>query len=71
MAVGAVAYFYVKDTASTIKQNREIERQSREEQEAHSEIETMIDDVVHRDDIPETPVKAAFESALGTHEHQT
>lgn len=71
MAVGAVTYFYAKDKVTEIKQTREIEQKTREEQETHGDLEHMIDDVVHKPDIPETPVKAAFESALGGHEHQT
>lgn len=69
MVMGAGAYYYIKDRSATIRQAREARHRRIEERLAHEELEEMIDDVVHRDDIPETPVKQAFEQAIGEHEH--
>lgn len=67
--IGAGAFIYFKDKADEVERTRETRRRRAEDQRAHDELEHMVDDVVHRPDIPETPVKQAFEHALGEHEH--
>ena len=48
--------------ATTAKTSREIDH-------SNDDLPTMLDDVVHRDDIPETPVKQAFEQAVHDQAH--
>jgi hypothetical protein len=62
--VGAGAYLYYSGQGRQLMQTINARMEDMRQQRATRELSTMLDDVVHRDDIPETPVKQAFEHAV-------
>ena len=67
--VGAGAYLYYSGQGERLIDRLNTRLEDMRQQRATDELSTMLDDVVHRDDIPETPVKQAFEQAVHEHTH--
>lgn len=72
IAIGAgVGYYALRRKRGEQAEHRakpELEPKHRiQTEEEAAQVEAMLEDVAHRDDIPDTPVKHAFEEAL--HEH--
>lgn len=66
--VGAGAYLYYSGQGRKLIDAANTRMEELRQQRSTEELSNMLDEVVHRDDIPDTPVKAAFEQAV--HPHQ-
>lgn len=68
-SAGAGAYLYYSGTGRKLVQRANTKLEERRQARATQELSTMLDDVVHKDDIPDTPVKQAFEAAVHDKAH--
>jgi hypothetical protein len=62
--LGAGAFLYYSGQGQKLLAAANTRLDNRRQRRATRELSTMLDDVVHRDDIPETPMKHAFEEAV-------
>jgi hypothetical protein len=67
--VGAGVYLYTSGQGRKLIDMANTRMDERRQQRSTRELATMLDDVVHRDDIPETPIKQAFEHAVHDKAH--
>lgn len=68
-SAGAGAYLYYSGAGRKLVQRANTKLEERRQSRATQELSTMLDDVVHKDDIPDTPVKQAFEAAVHDKAH--
>lgn len=69
-SAGAGAYLYYSGQGRKLMQKANTRLEARREAHDKHDLAHMIDEVVHRDDIPETPIKQAFEHAVHDEAHR-
>jgi hypothetical protein len=69
-SAGTGAYLYYSGQGRRLMDKANTRLEKRREQRDKHDLAHMLDEVVHRDDIPETPVKQAFEQAVHEEAHR-
>lgn len=67
---GAGAYLYYSGQGRKLMDRVNTRLEERREQQDKHQLAHMLDEVVHQDDIPDTPVKQAFEQAVHEEAHR-